>query len=158
MSAMLPITIEEATINDVSGMARLRAEHWGHAAEWEPRITAYMIRQQNPQFAKDERVIYVAVQDNEVVGMIAGQLTQRFDCQGELQWLNVAQSHRGNRIASMLMKPMVEWFVAQGAKKVCVNVSPTNKVAQAFYARHGAEAMDTHWLVWNDIAVAAERS
>jgi ribosomal protein S18 acetylase RimI-like enzyme len=148
------MTIEEATLNDLPAMSRLRAEHWGAANEWEPRITAYMIRQQTPQFGLQPRAVYVAVDDNEVVGLIAGHLTTRFACQGELQWLNVANTHRGRRIADALLHKLAEWFIAEKAHKVCVNVAPSNDPARTVYTRHGAVSMGPQWLVFEDIRTA----
>jgi hypothetical protein len=49
---------------------------------------------------------------------------------------------------------LVAWFQEQQASRVCVNVAPWNVVAIRFYVRHGAEVMNQHWLVWDDIAVA----
>jgi hypothetical protein len=34
---------------------------------------------------------------------------------------------------------------------VCVDVEPENRVARAFYSRHGAVPLNPHWLVWDDI-------
>lgn len=152
----MPITIEEATLDDLAGMARLRAENWGSANEWEPRITAYRIGQQTPQYGLEPRALYVAVDtaENEVVGMIAGHLTKRFGCDGEIQWLNVDSRVRGQRIADKLIERMFAWFREENATKVCVNVTPTNDAARTVYKRHGAESMGTHWLVFNDIGKA----
>jgi GNAT superfamily N-acetyltransferase len=148
----MPITIEPATLNDLPAMCRLRAEYTGHPLEWEPRITAYMIRQHNPQFALEPREVFVAVEDNEVVGLISGHLTRRFNCHGEIQWINVQATHRGRRIADPLLRAQAEWFLANKATRICVNVAPANDAARAFFTRHGAEPLDPHWLVFPDIA------
>ena len=149
----MPITIEEANLNDLPALSRLRAEHWGTAAEWEPRITAYMIHQQTPQYGLQPRTVLVAVDsaENEVVGLIAGHLTTRFACNAELQWLNVASSHRGHRIADQLIAALFTWFRTQNASKICVNVNPTNDAARKAFARFGAQDMGTHWQVFPDI-------
>jgi ribosomal protein S18 acetylase RimI-like enzyme len=34
-----------------------------------------------------------------------------------------------------------------------VDVDPANAAAQRFYRRHGAETLNEHWLVWNNINV-----
>lgn len=150
----MPISIEEANLNDLPAMSRLRAEHWGTANEWEPRITAYMIHQQTPQFGLQPRIVYVAVDsaENEVIGLIAGHLTTRFGCSGEIQWLNVDSRFRGRRIADQLLGALFTWFREQNATKICVNVTPTNRPARVTYARHGAEEMGPQWLVFNDIS------
>ena len=148
----MPVTIETATLNDLPALCRLRAEQSGFPLEWEPRITAYMIGQQSPPYALEAREVFVAVDDNEVVGMTAGHLSQRFGCQGEIHWLNVQSDRRGRRIADDLLRALAAWFVAHKAHKVCVNVNATNDSARRVFARHGAREMGPLWLVFDDIA------
>ena len=145
---MPDITVEPATLNDIAALCRLRAEQSGFPLEWEPRITAYMIRQQNPPFALEPRELFVAVnRDNEVVGMTGGHLTTRFHCQGEIQWLNVQADQRGRRIADQLLEALFAWFRGQNAHKICVNVKPSNDAARTVLSRHGAEPMGPEWLI-----------
>lgn len=144
----MPVTIEAATLNDLPAMCRLRAEYQGHPLEWEPRIAAYMIGQLTPAFGLEPRAVFVAVDDNEVVGFIAGHLTKRLRCEGEVYWLNVQANRRGQRIADQLLHAQAEWFLANKATRICVNVSPTNDAARALFTRHGAEPLDEHWLVF----------
>ena len=151
---MPEITIEPATLNDLPAMCRLRAEYQGHAREWEPRITAYMIGQHNPQFALEPREVFVAVEDNEVVGLISGHLTTRFHCQGEIQWLNVQADRRGRRIADKLLDAQFAWFRGQDAQRICINVAPSNDAARKALTRRGAEPLGPQWLVFQDISGA----
>jgi GNAT superfamily N-acetyltransferase len=106
----------------------------------------------HPREALSARVIYVAVEDDAIVGFIAGHLTRRFDCQGELQWIDVVRERRRNGIASELLRLLREWFVQQKALRVCVD--PGNAIARQFYARHGAVALNRHWMVWEDLGIA----
>ncbi len=46
---------------------------------------------------------------------------------------------------------LAKWFVKHGALYVCVDIEPSNEVAQRFYARHGAEDLKPHWMVWKDV-------
>lgn len=151
---MIPITIEPATLNDLPALCRLRAEQSGFPLEWEPRITAYMIGQQNPQFALEPRAVFVAVEDNEVVGMISGHLTKRFHCQGEIQWLNVQATHRGRRIAEQLLRELAAWFGSENASRICVEVTPSNDSARRLFTRLGATPLGTHWMIFEDIQAA----
>ena len=43
------------------------------------------------------------------------------------------------------------WFAEYNAHKICVDAQPRNADARAFYASHGAEPLNDHWLVWPDI-------
>ena len=55
-------------------------------------MTAYFDGLHHPQHALLPRVIYVACQDDALIGYIAGHLTRRFACDGELEWLYVIRS------------------------------------------------------------------
>ena len=55
-------------------------------------------------------------------------------------------------MASELVGLLARWFVQQGAFRICVDVDPANAPARAFYIRNGAEELNEHWLVWNDIS------
>jgi len=51
---------------------------------------------------------------------------------------------------------MALWFMEQNAGRVCVNVAPANARARRFYQRHGAAALNEHWLVWDNIGKGSE--
>jgi GNAT superfamily N-acetyltransferase len=143
----------EADKRDVRHMAQLRAASWGTEDYWESRIAQYMDGTNNPRQALAPRVLYVAVDDESLTGLIAGHLTQRHGCQGELEWIDVVRTHRGTGVASGLLRQLATWFVGQGALKVCVDVEPENARARRFYTRHGARPLNPHWMVWDDVGV-----
>ena len=99
------------------------------------------------------RVIYVTLEGDSLVGFIAGHLTHRYACDGEVQWINVIPARRGSGISSELLRRLGAWFTAQKASRVCVDVDPANTTARRFYRRHGAETLNGQWLVWKDISV-----
>ncbi|WP_343673887.1 GNAT family N-acetyltransferase [Chitinophaga sp.] len=144
-----------ANDSDIPGMAWLRAEQWGEGTEdfWAERISGYIRGDVNPQQSLATRIMYVATKDEEVVGFIAGHLTQRFGCDGELQWINVGREYRGLGISSKLLHQLAAWFISQKALYICVNCAPDNTIGQKFYKRHGAESLNEHWLIWKDISV-----
>jgi len=75
-----------------------------------------------------------------------------------LEWINVVLEHRGSEVASELLRLLAAWFAKQKASRICVDVDPANTTARRFYMRHGADNLNEHWLVWNDIKVVlAER-
>jgi ribosomal protein S18 acetylase RimI-like enzyme len=152
------VTYREAGKADVTGMSRIRAAEWGEQEYWEQRIWGYMQGEVFPQKALKPRVVYVAVEGDAVLGFIAGHLTRRHECDGELEWINVAAETRGSGIAAELLRRLAAWFVEQKALKICVDVQPTNTVARKFYRRHGAKDLNPHWLVWNDIRVVLDNS
>lgn len=139
---------------DIPAMARIRAEGWGTREYWERRIAGYMSGDVHPHESLPQRVAYVAVdesQDDSMAGLVAGHLTHRLECDGELEWINVAQEHRTAGVGFQLMVMMARWFDWMNARRICVNVEPTNTVARNFYAGMGARMLDANWMVWDDI-------
>jgi ribosomal protein S18 acetylase RimI-like enzyme len=143
----------EANKSDIQGMSRIRAKNWGTEEYWNARIESYVDCKLHPQHALMPRVIYVASVEYNIVGFIAGHLTKRYVCDGELQWIDVIEEHRRSGVASKLLRLLAAWFVAQNAYKICVDVDPDNITARRFYKRNGAEDLNKHWLVWNDINI-----
>jgi ribosomal protein S18 acetylase RimI-like enzyme len=139
--------------SDVPAMARIRAAEWETEEYWRGRISNYLDGELHPQQALISRVSYVALEGESLVGFIAGHLTRRYGCDGELEWINVVPERRGTAVASELLRLLAAWFVEQKASRVCVDVQPANTIARHFYTRHGAENLHAHWLVWNDIKV-----
>ena len=101
------------------------------------------------QQALAPRVMWMAEDDGAPIGYIAGHLTRRFGCDGELHWIYVVREHRGTEVASELLRRLAAWLVERSAPRVCVDVG--DEQAGRFYKRHGAEDLAKHWLVWNDI-------
>lgn len=114
-------------------------------------MARYLDGLHHPQLALMPRVIYVALEGDSPIGYIAGHLTRRHGCDGELQWIYVVAEGRRGRVASELVRLLAAWFATQGASRICVNVAPGNAGARNFYARHGAENLNEHWMVWSDI-------
>jgi ribosomal protein S18 acetylase RimI-like enzyme len=144
----------QAHESDIPAMARIRAAEWGSEEYWRARISGYVSCKLHPQKALMPRVIYVSLEGDSIVGFIAGHLTRRYACDGELEWINVVAERRGSGIALELLRRLAAWFVEQGASRICVDVDPANTAARRFYTRHGAEYLNQSWLVWIDIKVA----
>jgi GNAT superfamily N-acetyltransferase len=137
--------------SDVPVMARIRGTDLHTEDAWTARISAYLAGEHHPQHALLPRVSYVALDDDAVVGYVAGHLSRRYGCAGELQWMNVIPEQRGTGVAGKLLRLLAKWFVKQKALRICVNVDPANAAARRFYAKHGAERLNDQWLMWNDI-------
>lgn len=148
---MPELLIREATVADVPALAAIRARFWGTEEYWRERITGYLQRTLHPQLALPDRVIYFAMIGSDSVGLVAGHLTRRLGCNGELEWIDVVPERRRLGIASALLRKQAEWFVRQNATRVCVDVQSDNAVARSLYAKHCAMPLNPHWMVWNDI-------
>ncbi len=137
--------------SDVPAMARIRATDRETEDRWKARISGYLAGEIHPREALPPRVIYVAFEADSVTGFIAGHLTRRYNCDGELQWIDVIPEYRRSGVASKLLLRLAAWFVEQKAFRICVDVRPENTVARRFYGKHGADTLNEHWLVWNNI-------
>jgi GNAT superfamily N-acetyltransferase len=153
-----PIQYRQAQRVDIPRMAAIWAIEGNEGGTSEERMTAYFDGHLHPQHALAPRTIYVAHEAEAVIGYIAGHLTRRVACDGELEWLYVVPQRRRSGVASGLMPCLAAWFKEQKASRVCVNVARSNTAAHSFYARHGAEPMNQYWLVWDNFAAAIEKS
>jgi [ribosomal protein S5]-alanine N-acetyltransferase len=144
------VVYRQATVGDVPEMARSRASD-AAAGVADPRMAAYLHGRHDPQHARAPRAGFVAVERDRIVGYIAGHLTRRYDCDGELQYLFVAAECRRRGIASELLACLFGWFREQGASRICVDVLPENGVARAFYGRYGAITLNRGWLVFPEV-------
>jgi ribosomal protein S18 acetylase RimI-like enzyme len=151
------VAIRRADSRDIPAMAKIRAEAWETQDYWESRVEAYLAGRIAAQHALPGHAVFVAEANGVVVGLVAGHRTTRHECQGELEWINVARAQQGRGIAGNLLAAMAAWFVEQEALRVCVNVAPDNGAARAFYARHGAADLKPFWMVWKDIRIAGNR-
>jgi aminoglycoside 6'-N-acetyltransferase I len=164
MTSPGPIVYREAVFDDIGDLARIRATEWGTEPYWRDRISGYMKGELHPQHALAPRVVFVASQggggggEGVIVGFIAGHLTRRFACDGELEWINVIAGRRRTGVAAELLRRLARWFAGRQARRVCVDVDPQNEPARAFYRSHGATDLNPHWLVWSDIVAVANES
>jgi GNAT superfamily N-acetyltransferase len=152
---LMPPTIRLAEPSDISAMASIRALQWETEQYWQIRITRYLAGELSPQKALAARTAFVALDGEAIVGFIAGHLTRRFQCDGELEWIDTIEQRRRQGIATALLRTLAQWFEQQGAFKICID--PGNPIARAFYAHYGAESLNQHWMVWNDIREIAAR-
>ena len=127
--------IREAIQTDIPALAQIRAQSWGTEEYWVNRISGYMQASKNPKDSLKKRVLFVAIEEEKIVGLVAGHLTQRFGCEGELQWINVLEAYQGQKIATDLFQQMANWFVEQEALYICVNVEPDNTKGINFYTK-----------------------
>ena len=150
LSNMSSIQYKEATEADLPFIARILAD-WQTEEYWNNRVSGYYHRTLHPQKALLPRIIYVATSLGSIVGFIAGHLTERFGCDGELQWINVKPEFREAGIANELLQLLAKWFVERKAAHICVD--PGNEQSRKFYAKQGAEYLNEHWMAWKDISV-----
>jgi len=118
------------------------------------RMARYLAGEHHPQQALPPRAMWIAMEGAEPVGYVAGHLTRRFACDGELQWIYVVPSRRRSGVGRELVGLLARWFVENGARRVCVNVG--DEAARPFYLQCGAADLRPHWMVWDDVGRVLE--
>jgi GNAT superfamily N-acetyltransferase len=146
---MHEINYREVKDKDIRWLAKFRANNNEEQMYWQQRITGYLKLTHHPQKAFQQRVIFVAEDDATIIGFIAGHLTQRFNCDGELQWINVDEAYRNRGIGFELICVLNKWFIQHNAFQICVD--PGSEPAKKFYKKYGAEYLNEHWLFWRDV-------
>jgi len=146
---MMTISYRKATNQDIPFLATIRSDNPEIQKHWNDRISGYLNCTHNPQQALKPRIIYVAVNNDIIIGFAAGHLTTRYDCEGELQWIDVIEKYRRTGIASRLVQILASWFIEQKSYKICVD--PGNDIARIFYKKNGAENLNAQWMFWEDI-------
>jgi len=140
-----------ATADDVPAMAACRRLD-PSAEPADPRMSAYFEGRQHPQQALLPRTGFVAFDGAQMIGYIAGHLTTRHGCEGEIQSLFVAPSHRRHGAGTALVRLLADWFVSHNARKICVPIADDTPVeARPFYEHLGAAPLRKYWYAWTDI-------
>lgn len=150
MCTMSTTQYRQATETDLPFIAHILAD-WQTEEYWNRRVSGYYHQELHPQQALLPRVMYVAIVSGSIVGFIAGHLTERFGCNGELQWINVTPEFRKAGIATQLLQLLANWFIKQNVFYICVD--PGSEQSRKFYARKGATNLNEHWMAWKDISV-----
>jgi GNAT superfamily N-acetyltransferase len=154
MRSLAGIHFREATSADVPAIAECRREDETDAGVIDSRMGAYFDGRHHPQQALPPRAGYVALNNDVVIGYIAGHRTTRHGCSGEEQYLLVSPSYRRRGIATALLRLLAKWFAAQDAPRVCVPVAADSPPeAQPFYESLKASPIKRHWYGWEDIGV-----
>jgi len=146
---MPSVHYRKADLADVPSIVRLRREDEA-GGDSESRMLRYLAGDHHPQHALLPRAMWIALDCASPIGYIAGHLTRRLNCDGELQWIYVVPEYRRSRVASALLRLLADWFVEKQAWRICVDIGDDR--ARPFYRRHGAVDLNKHWMVWEDIS------
>ncbi|MGQ0815993.1 MAG: GNAT family N-acetyltransferase [Gemmatimonadota bacterium] len=107
-----PVSYRTVASADVNAMLECRLGD-ADSGPGDARMRAYFEGQHHPQQALLPRTGFVAVRDGRVVGYIAGHLTTRHGCDGEVQYLYVAPTHRRHGVAVGLLRFLRDWFFSK---------------------------------------------
>jgi ribosomal protein S18 acetylase RimI-like enzyme len=104
---------------------------------------------------KRKGIIYVAVEDSNVLGFIAGtvipennidRLTEDTSIKGRVDELCVENNIRSRGIGAALIKKMEEYLTSVGCKYIYIDVFGPNTRAQNFYYRNGYSLRNVEFI------------
>lgn len=104
---------------------------------------------QSPQTSKPERIVLKAIDNNQVIGYIAGHLTTRFNLDAEIQSFYILKKEQNKNIGTKLLTEFLKWLIDMDARSLCVGIKPENKY-KAFYLKYGGQYLNEHWIYWQD--------
>jgi GNAT superfamily N-acetyltransferase len=161
------IRIEVASKADIETLARVETEsklrsypeyNDADGVDYNNRLhqwTTYF-NGETPVGARSERIVFKAVKGEQVVGLIAGHLTNRYGKSAEIQKLYILKEEQRKGIASDLLKSLLAWLFRHHAKSLCVGIDPENPY-QKFYIKYGGLHLNPHWIYWDDLAEMEQR-
>ncbi|MBW2989401.1 GNAT family N-acetyltransferase [Candidatus Woesearchaeota archaeon] len=102
----------------------------------------YLIRDLSRQ--GQDRILFVAVMNNKVVGYVRGTLTRTLHVlnvrlRGTIDNLYVEKRYRGKGFAGQLVNELIGWFREKGVDVMTLHVYPSNSKAISLYRSFGFE-------------------
>lgn len=149
------ITVQPYTPEDKDALMRLMIELQGHVASIDPmhRIrtledfdTEKYIDDLLRTIERDRGILFVATEDNHLLGFIAGGIPQETEedlldhypvREGKIYELVVSAKHRGQGTGRQLMEKMEEYFKEQNCEFIRVGCLAPNTATHAFYEKCG---------------------
>lgn len=95
-------------------------------------------------YFKDDYVLYIAIEDNKVVGYIYAKIreldfTSTKDEEVLIDGLYVLKEYRNKKIATNLIDKVKEWSISKKIDTISLNVMYDNEIARKLYAKLGFE-------------------
>lgn len=82
-------------------------------------------------------LLYVATEDDDVVGFVQAEVVSKDPVEGRVLWLHVHPDARGDGVGSRLFVRAQEALVDRGADRITGVVLEGNDIGTAFYEGHG---------------------
>ncbi|MEO6458091.1 MAG: GNAT family N-acetyltransferase [Chloroflexia bacterium] len=141
--------IREATPADAPGIARVHVDSWrttykglipehiiaNRSYEYRERLWIRILNQQPETF------VYVAEEDNEIVGFVSGGSNRSNDpvYKGELQAIYILEAYQGKGMGQRLTSALVMRLMEQGHTSMLLWVLADNRQARRFYEALGGK-------------------
>jgi GNAT superfamily N-acetyltransferase len=141
--------VRDATSGDIDAVRAVALESlkasYGHALD-ETLLEEAVDRWYDPgdlsETLDDEDAVFVvAVDDGEVLGFAQSYVSRRREVVGEIDWLHVAPSRRGEGIGSTLLSRVEATLLDRGVSRLEGRVLEANESGTGFYEERGYDAL-----------------
>lgn len=146
------INIRRGVLGDFDAIRELDRQLIAHDLQFDPSLDAgWSESEEAAEFFKarltEDGVCFVAEKGLQVVGAALGCIGECASYRqavylAELETLFVSPTLRGGGVGKLLVGTFREWAKGQGAQRVSIRVSASNRDAIAFYERLGFAAYD----------------
>lgn len=153
--------IEQATISDLNDLTQVEIESkkmsipdciedfeidfQSRADRWQTYFDG-----KSPQSSFPQKIILKAIQEDKIIGYLAGHFSSRYNLEAEIQSFYVLKEFQRQGIGKALLQKYVEWLLDNERKSLCVGFNPANKY-KSFYEKFGGLYLNEHWIYWNDL-------
>lgn len=100
------------------------------------RWRGYIKGTHHPRFSKSPRKIYLAFDDDRLIGHVACHLRTKQGFESELQSIFVLHEYQRQGLGTKLLQAVVEWLMEMGAKSMMAGFYSDNEY-QRFYLKYG---------------------
>ena len=86
-----------------------------------------------------DRAVFIALCNDQTVGMAALYRDSEDQCLGEVVQVWVSSAHRGGRVAGEMLDSLMSWARDSGFERLSAWINDENRRAARFFGRHGFE-------------------
>ena len=101
-------------------------------------------------------LVLKAVLKGKIIGFLAGHLTAGKNTFAEIHSFYILKEHQRKGIGLGLFSGFVDYIGQHNAFNLCVGIAPENPY-QSFYLKYGAQALDLHWLYWDNLPALSRK-
>lgn len=140
--------VRKATMDDFEELMKLKIlskkEELKYSETLKPlnKTKKYYSKYLKADFNSDHRIIFVAIENEKIIGMIGGKFYKTIPIlkhpkKGYISNLYIAKAHRKKGIAKKLISRMLKWFKQNGVPHISLEIHVDNMAAQNLYHKLG---------------------
>lgn len=140
--------IRKAIMEDFDRLFELKLESREDAKQFNKKLVPIeTVKDRYERYLKKDlssewRIIFIAVDNGEIIGMVLGKIFKSMYIQGHertgyISNLYIKEGHRGNGIGKKLTQILIDWFKSKDVVALTLELYESNKGALDFYRKFG---------------------